>query len=1208
MGSHPFPGMPGSTATIRPDAVGPPSPEDGSNLKSSLQINMEMVMGDAIGNMSISPDNRDVVLASRKGLLIMDLETPHHVPRHLPQGGTWDVADVQWNPHLSHNEYIVSTSSEKLLIWNLLLTGRTAIEHVLRSHYRAITDINWHTIEPDVVISTGIDSWLWAWDLRTIQKPIMGFCAFGPGGTQVKWNRVDGNILASSHSNEVLIWDRRKGSLPIQRIRGHNAKIYGIDWAHDKRNELVTCSLDGSIKIWDTHVTEATTVINTPYPVWRARTLPFGQGVLSLPQRGATVLEMYAYEDPTTPIETFEGHTDVVKEFVWRRGGEGNSEFQLITWSKDKTLRFWPVDTDVIEKAGRTPTRTMTTAPARRDSKISFSNPPIGSDPAPTLSAPMGYRGILAEIRVPPPRLSREFSGRRKASDAGREEQRDWTKRSRPLLVPMASSVKDSRDPGTMSRGPFAGGRSARITQHDWMSKVKVGRDGSSGHGSGGDSGNPSRMGSRSRRPSSSDYPRVQTLSRARERSQSRDKIEEQTPDPTSSLNEEITFVMSKLSLTKLKLEKADFKKRTCTFGLQGPWGESTSVFLRVTFTFPRDYPQAGVPKVDLERSPLISINQHASILRRLREIGRSQRPCVEKCLKFLLFGDQQENSARHANVDSDWSSDEEAPTTNKGDNALSSLRNNKNLAEPRTSQGVFCANGQLVCFDNAPPRIVRNPLREISISPSVSSRPGEAPARIFQSPALLSDAVRRLANAAKDRSSPSTERKRDEDDNPVDNVLRIMDSLFTFSYMPTSSTTKPRRVSEHSRQVEDIPSRYALLPTRRSSVYTVYIRKPEGLISLPDMDAAAHYVLKGELQNVFQTNAVVANSLRRSDHERVFRMLQVLAGKGAGQQPHSGLDPLAATLATKLYEEMLAEKNIQMLVFISILLLRVFPPDAEEQPSGRTRISSVSPSPGAPIASRKISLEYFDPRRQRQGSPLSPATSNSPTPMHTPGGHAPPMASPSSSKGSWSYINSGMRQLVSGMRAASATTPEGGKQSTGSARRVTMKREPTRPSSNSPMAKSSWETTESSMASGIAYASKRRPTFSDAVSRGVAIPEKRRVIFHCAIETQPSTPFLSTELRSRLICHVLAYAEMLLAWELPQKRSELLKLVEADVQGLSLDTTVADETLYSSRIGDLAWRRARHARGACLLIVSCAAYRSKDSSTSVRGVFIPAT
>ena len=133
------------------------------------------------------------------------------------------------------------------LIWNLLLTGRTSIEHVLRSHYRAITDINWHTIEPNVVISTGIDSWQWAWDLRIVQKPIMGMhpdprgmpsyinfsahqgsvllvvcllflsCATSltqcitnlAPGTQVKWNRVDGNILASSHLNEVLIWDRR---------------------------------------------------------------------------------------------------------------------------------------------------------------------------------------------------------------------------------------------------------------------------------------------------------------------------------------------------------------------------------------------------------------------------------------------------------------------------------------------------------------------------------------------------------------------------------------------------------------------------------------------------------------------------------------------------------------------------------------------------------------------------------------------------------------------------------------------------------------------------------------------------------------------------------------------------------------------------------------------------------------------------------------
>jgi hypothetical protein len=52
----------------------------------------------------------------RRGLFIIDLESPFSIPRFLPQGGTWDVADVQWNPHTSHAQYIVSTSSEKLYV------------------------------------------------------------------------------------------------------------------------------------------------------------------------------------------------------------------------------------------------------------------------------------------------------------------------------------------------------------------------------------------------------------------------------------------------------------------------------------------------------------------------------------------------------------------------------------------------------------------------------------------------------------------------------------------------------------------------------------------------------------------------------------------------------------------------------------------------------------------------------------------------------------------------------------------------------------------------------------------------------------------------------------------------------------------------------------------------------------------------------------
>lgn len=134
----------------------------------------------------------------------------------------------------------------------------------------------------------------------------------------------------------------QKGSLPTARIRAHNAKIYGIDWAHTRMHDIVTCSLDKTIKVWNAQETSAPdfpqtessqrslkrlpqplTTITTRYPVWRARDLPFGRGILSLPQRGETALEMWVTGNDTAPVEIFEGHTDVVKEFVWRKGGSG---------------------------------------------------------------------------------------------------------------------------------------------------------------------------------------------------------------------------------------------------------------------------------------------------------------------------------------------------------------------------------------------------------------------------------------------------------------------------------------------------------------------------------------------------------------------------------------------------------------------------------------------------------------------------------------------------------------------------------------------------------------------------------------------------------------------------------------------------------------------------------------------------------------------
>ncbi|KAH8109914.1 WD40-repeat-containing domain protein [Phellopilus nigrolimitatus] len=864
---------------------------------------MRSMVGDSVGNMSISPTSRDIVLAARKGLFIIDLESPLEVPRFLPQGGTWDVADVQWNPNPSHAEYIVSTSSERLLIWNLLISGKTSIEFILQSHYRAITDINWHTFDPDLVCSTGIDSWIWAWDIRDPQKP-----AFA-GGTQVKWNRKDGNILASSHLNEVLIWDRRARSIPVSKVKAHDAKIYGIDWSHSRRNEIITCSLDKTIKIWNTNnlqsqKQEPSLTFHTDHPVWRARDLPFGRGVLSLPQRGETSLGMWSTDDHKAPVETFEGHTDVVKEFVWRSHGNSNASdkaFQLITWSKDKTLRFWPVGRDVMRKAGAPREASEKShKPRQTEEWVSFRSPPLGTGNIPALSAPRGHRSILDGIRATLPTNPVLLPHHGSAARASRHELPKEKERERPSDNVQRPLAADRRD-GTMSKGNTKGGRPR-------MGPAILSNFLAESVGS-------SRLGSESRPPS------------AEERSRGRGRTDDGPRDSenATSLLDEINSVVNKLTPAKIKLERHGLTKhRSCTFGLHGPWGESSvNVFVRVTFTFPRDYPHGkhprGTPLVEIERSPLISVKMRAHMKKGLKDIRESQRPCLEACLRFLLFSDGGRRGQK-PNIDS-GTSDEDEPmdTNNSKDFSASLIRDHPNLAEPRSSQGVFGPNGQLVCIFRSLPRLVKAVPQDLSATPAISSQTDGVP-RLFQSPLQLSKAVRRLAKAMNDHSYDFLDSRNPEG---MENILGIMNNLLSFSH-PKDYTTEPSRQPSDNAQ-----SNYSLLPKRMTIVFI----KDRSFVVGAHRKLATQYSLKSfDLLALCRRNSEIAHRHARFDHERLFNSLvalfrsqKVCSNQLRGHKTSHSRELIRMRLVVNmLHEELLASKDVQLLAMFAIVVLQI--------------------------------------------------------------------------------------------------------------------------------------------------------------------------------------------------------------------------------------------------------------------------------------------
>lgn len=90
-------------------------------------------------------------------------------------------------------------------------------------------------------------------------------------------------------------------------------------------------------------------------------------------------------------------------------------------------------------------------------------------------------------------------------------------------------------------------------------------------------------------------------------------------------------------------------------------------------------------------------------MLRRLRVIREAHRPCLEACLRFLLFRNEGERIMRSSgssdiedfNHGHESASGRKVSSAQKDDAAYSQLRNDKTLAEPRTSQGVFGPNGK---------------------------------------------------------------------------------------------------------------------------------------------------------------------------------------------------------------------------------------------------------------------------------------------------------------------------------------------------------------------------------------------------------------------------------------------------------------------------------------------------------------------------------
>ncbi|KAF1966242.1 hypothetical protein BU23DRAFT_574196 [Bimuria novae-zelandiae CBS 107.79] len=312
------------------------------------------------------------------GLLIIDLDNPYSPPRFIRHRIGFEVADVQWSPFACRAEWVASTNNNKAVIFNLnqkATSDHAPVQLTLDAHQGTITDINFSAHHPDVLATCALDTRILTWDLRTpaaiashLRTPSNIFADWQGGATQVKWNRQNEHLLASSHDRYVRIWDTRHGAQPITTIHAHFNKVYGIDWHRFESDKILTCSLDKTVKQWEgigivESINKPTRTILTDYPLLRARHTPFPNGIVAMPQHGSASLSLYEQktnlQSSTRPKHTFtnnECEGGRLHEFLWRSRGDcdqgfDNRDFQLVTWATDHKLRLYSISPNTLKQA-----------------------------------------------------------------------------------------------------------------------------------------------------------------------------------------------------------------------------------------------------------------------------------------------------------------------------------------------------------------------------------------------------------------------------------------------------------------------------------------------------------------------------------------------------------------------------------------------------------------------------------------------------------------------------------------------------------------------------------------------------------------------------------------------------------------------------------------------------------------------------------------
>ena len=294
-----------------------------------------------ISRISVSANGAMAALVGRRSINVIGLTPPFAVARDLVHPSKAVPAGAEWCPHIAQTSYLASFSGSSVYVWNLN-DSRMPLQATI-PHPRNVRNIAWSLFDPNLLATCGADNAIHLWDMRDPRGPRAQstFRVFTSGISSLKWNKLNANLLASAHDQQVEIWDLRR-SAPVTFLTAHPTKITHIDWSPIDEDHLITSSLDSTVKLWNVRKSRSCLgTIQTGLPVSKGQYLPHGQSILVLNQAPAPFPRVWSVSPLTgQPILELGGAKDICTDFAMSQRRAADAK-DVVAWSRDAHLCLW---------------------------------------------------------------------------------------------------------------------------------------------------------------------------------------------------------------------------------------------------------------------------------------------------------------------------------------------------------------------------------------------------------------------------------------------------------------------------------------------------------------------------------------------------------------------------------------------------------------------------------------------------------------------------------------------------------------------------------------------------------------------------------------------------------------------------------------------------------------------------------------------------